>query len=174
MKQVNIQITNALPVTQTLYMQPVNIKGASNVVFDLIGVNEETNSVLFADIDWGDGSTVETIRRAPILNYKTKSIFNEVLYGKLGDSICTFREHIYNNTVNNTYGISLTATFTFFYNNGAITTIYQPLVVYWGSFYDEIKELVAINTQITPMSSSNTFVNLECQSNVSVIPTILP
>jgi hypothetical protein len=51
--------------------------------------------------------------------------------------------------------------------------VYQPIVIYWGSFYDEIKELVAINTQITPTSSNYTYVNLESKHNIQIIPTIL-
>ena len=173
MKQLNIQITNPQAITQTLYLSSVNVKGASTVNFVLTGVSEETNDVLFADIDWGDGSTITTIRKDAAYNYKTKSIFDEILYGKLGGSVCTFQQHDYSNITSDTYGISLSAMFTFYYDNGAIATLYQPLVIYWGSFYDDIKELVAINTQITPTSSSDTFVNLECQENVSVIPAVL-
>jgi hypothetical protein len=173
MKQLNIPIINTQAITQTVYMPAVTIKGASSVNFVLTGVSEETNDVLFADIDWGDGSAIRTIRKDAAYNYKTKSILNEILYGKLGGSVCTFQQHEYNNSSVDTYGVLLSASFVFYYDNGAITTVYQPLNIYWGSFYDDIKEIVAINTQITPTSSSDTFVNLESQENVSVIPAIL-
>lgn len=173
MNLYNIPIINTQAITQTVYMPSATIKGASTINFVLTGVNEETNDVLFADIDWGDGSTVTTIRKDAAYNYKTKSIQNEILYGKLGGSVCTFQQHEYNNSDINIYGVALSARFVFYYDNGAITTIYQPLALYWASFYDSIQELVAISTQITPTSSSDTFINLECQKNVSIIPAII-
>jgi hypothetical protein len=116
---------------------------------------------------------INNVGRSFYFDRDTKTILNEILYGKLGGSVCTFQQHEYNNSDIDTYGVALSANFVFYYDNGAITTIYQPLTIYWGSYYDHIKELVAINTQITPTSSSDTFVNLECQEGVSIIPAIL-
>jgi hypothetical protein len=173
MKQLNIPIINTQAITQTIYMPSAIIKGATSVNFILTGVSEDVNDVLFADIDWGDGSTIETIRKDAVYDYRSKSIVNEVLYGKLGGSVCTFQQHEYNNTQADIYGLALSASFVFYYDNGAITTVYQPLVIYWGSFYDEIKELVAINTQIQPISTNRTFVNLESKQYTQILPCLL-
>jgi len=67
----------------------------------------------------------------------------------------------------------LTATFVLTYDSGEITTFYQPFCIYHGSFYDDIKEFVAINSQMLPTLESTTFVNFESKQNIQVIPSLL-
>lgn len=172
MKNVNINLDLYTNSNRVISLAPVNIKGQSTVNFILTGVDESTSDVIFLDINWGDSTEVISHRRDTVYDYKNQSILNEVLYGKIGGSLCTFYSHPYfNNTKYNIVQYDLS--FTFYYDNGIIATINQPLRIHWGSFYDEIKELVAINTQIVPLSTNYTFVNLESKENVQIIPAIL-
>lgn len=172
MKNININYSLSSAATETIFQPTITVKGRSNVDFLLYEVDETVNTVLFLDIDWGDGSKNTNLRRNAFFDYRTQSIYNEVVYGKVGGSVCTSQSHIYNNNTTS-YGLLLTATFTFYYDNGAVTTMYQPVNVYWGSFYDDITELVAINTQIQPISTNRTFVNLESKQDIRVIPSLL-
>lgn len=172
MKNININYSLSSAVTQTIFQPSVSLKGQTKVDYLLYEINEDINNVLFLDINWGDGSNLVNLRRDAVYDYRTQSIFNEVLYGKIGGSVCTIQEHVYNNNTT-TYGVLLTASFKFYYDNGAITTIYQPLALYWGSFYDDITELVAINTQIQPVSTNRTFVNLESKQYTQILPSLL-
>jgi hypothetical protein len=172
MKSININLSLSAVETVTIIKEPVIIKGESTINFILTGIPEDINKVLFVDIDWGDKSQIESFRRDTVFNYKTKSIFNEVLYGKIGGSVCVLYNHTYFNSTSN-YALGLTPKIKLTYDNNSIVTYEQPLHIYWGSFYDEIKELVAINSQILPLSTSPTFVNLESQENICIIPSIL-
>ena len=172
MKNININYSLSSAVTQTIFQPSISLKGQTEVTYLLYDINEDINNVLFLDINWGDGSSVVNLRRNAVYDYRTQSIFDEILYGKIGGSVCTPQKHVYNNNTI-TYGVALTATFTLYYDNGAITTIYQPHTLYWASFYDDITELVAINTQIQPVSTNRTFVNLESKRNIQTLPSLL-
>ena len=169
---MNVFINLSSISTLTYYNTPVIVKGRNTLNFILTGVKEDGNSVLFMDINWGDGTEVVTIKKEPVYDYRNNSIINEVLYGTRGGSVCSNQSHVYSNELS-TYGMMLTASFTFYYTNSCIATIRQPLNIYWASFYDDIKELVAINSQVLPLSTNNTFINLESMQNTQVIPSIL-
>jgi hypothetical protein len=172
MNTQNIFINLSAISTFTTFNAPVIVKGHNTVNFVLIGVKEDGNSVLFMDIDWGDGTDLITLKKDPVYDYRNMSIIDEVLYGKQGGSVCTTQSHVYSNE-SSTYGLNLTASLTFYYSNSCIATVKQPLKLYWASFYDEIKELVAINSQVLPISTNNTFINLESMQNTQIIPSIL-
>jgi hypothetical protein len=173
MNTQNIFINLSSISTTTVVNRNVTIKSNTTLNFVLTGVSEGNNvSVLLVDIDWGDNSYILTVKKDPVYDYRNNSIINEVLYGRIGGSVCTSQSHLYSNTTTS-YGIGLTAALTFYYSNSCITTIKQPINVYWASFYDDIKELVAINTQVLPLSTNNTFVNLESMQNTQMIPSIL-
>ena len=172
MNTQNIFINLSAASTSTTFNQPVAIKGHSTVNFVLTGVTEAGNSVLFMDVNWGDGTELVTFKKNPVYDYRNMSIINEVLYGKQGGSVCITQSHVYSNELS-TYGVNLTASFTFYYSNSCIATVKQPITLYWASFYDGIKELVAINSQVLPLSTNNTFINLENMQNIQIIPSIL-
>lgn len=150
--------------SQLLYYEPVNFKGSSSVTFILTGINEELNNVLFLEIEWGDGTKKEYYQKDLIFDYKEESIFNEILYGKVGGSIATFYTHDFFNNLSS-YNVALSAQFLFTLSNGATIHIIQPIGVFKNSFYDEIGDLSLLSTQITPTSSNFTFVNFEGKNN---------
>ena len=169
---MNIFINLSSISTLTYYNTPVIVKGRNTLNFILTGVKEDGASILFMDINWGDGTDIVTIKKEPVYDYRNNSIINEVLYGIQGGSIRSNQSHVYSNNLSS-YGVALTASFTFFYSNSCIATIRQPICLYWASFYDDIKELVAINSQVLPLSTNNTFINLESMQNTQIIPSIL-
>jgi len=172
MNTQNISINLSAISTSTTFNQPIIIKGSSTINFVLTGVSESGSNVLFLDINWGDGTDPITIKKIPVYDYRNMSIIDEIIYGKLGGSVCTVQSHDYS-TESTTNRVGLTASFTFYYSNSCIATVSQPIELYWSSFYDDIKELVAINTQVLPLTTSNTFVNFEGKQNTQIIPSIL-
>jgi hypothetical protein len=99
MKQINIPLVLTQPITQTVYMPAVTLKGQSTVNFILTGISEDVNNVLFLDINWGDGSEVVTLRKDAVYDYRVNTIFYEILYGKLAGSVCTIQPHVYSKNI---------------------------------------------------------------------------
>jgi len=173
MNNLNVHINlSSSDTSTTLTNAPVIIKGQSTVSFVLTSVTEDLNSVLFLDVNYGDGTNVVTFHKDAVFNYHTTSIFYEILYGKIGGSLCIVYPHTYSN-ITSAYSVCLTASFTFFYTSSSVITVHQPLNIYWGSFYDDVIEVVAINSQIQPLSTNNTFVNFESRGSVQVVPSVL-
>lgn len=78
---------------QTIKKEINNIKGNSTIQFILTGINEEVNDALSLELNWGDSSNIESYKKDLVFNYKEKSIFDEILYGKLGGSVMTQYKH---------------------------------------------------------------------------------
>lgn len=168
----NIYFNLSSATNTTTIGSSVVIKGQNTVNFILSGISERYYNVLFIDINWGDGTPITTIRKKAVYDYKNQSIFYEIINGKPGGTVCTTYSHDYINT-SISYGLDVTAKFTLTYDNGSVAYFEQPIRIYHGSFYDDTVELVAINTQIQPLSSNNTFINFESKYNVQTIPSIL-
>jgi len=156
----------------SIYNEPVILKGKNTVNFILTGITEPYNTVLFLDIIWGDSNDIVSIKKDAVYDYRNQSIFNEILYGKIGGSVCTSYSHDYiNNSV--THSLNVVAKFILTYDSGETVSFYQPFNIYHGSFYDDIKEYVAINSQILPISYNTTFVNFESKNNIQIVPSLL-
>lgn len=166
MNKLNIyyNISSIQVPQQVIKYNSENFKGSSSVTFILTGINEEFNSALFLEIDWGDGSAKEYYQKDLIFDYREESIFNEILYGKVGGSIATFYTHNFFNNVSS-YNVALSSQFLFTFSNGSTLLIIQPIGVFKNSYYDEIGDLTLLNTQVTPTSSNFTFVNFEGKNN---------
>lgn len=170
MKTVNLDLSyiNDLPNGSTITATPLLIKGASTLNVVLTGVSESKFRVDFVEIDWGDGSSVETYKRDLFYNYKNQSIFNEVLYGKVAGSVMLVYSHNYSNDTT-AYALKYTGSFTFYYNDGSLIYIEQPIIVYWGSFYDDVDRLSVLDTQIQPIATNDTFLNLESSKDRAIV-----
>lgn len=166
MNKLNIyyNISSTQEAQQVIKYDAVNFKGSSSVTFVLTGINEEYNNALFLEIEWGDGSAKEYYQKDLIFDYREESIFNEILYGKVGGSIATFYNHTFFNNATS-YNIALSSQFLLTFSNGSTLLIIQPVGVFKNSYYDEIGDLNLLNTQITPTSSNFTFVNFEGKNN---------
>ena len=139
---------------------PIVLKGATTLVLSLTGVSEEDFKVDILTINWGDGSLTETYKRDIFFNYRTSSIFNEVLYGKLGGSVLSVYNHDYINQTSN-YSVPYTLNIVIQKNNGKYISIQQPISSYWGSYYDDLNDLTILDTQILPLTSNSSFISLE-------------
>lgn len=170
MKNVNLDLSyiNELSKGSTITATPLLLKGASTLNLVLTGVNENKFRVDFLEIDWGDGSSPEMHKRDLFYNYKNQSIFNEILYGKVAGSVMLIYPHNYINDTT-AYALKYTASFTFYYNDGSLIYIEQPIIVYWGSFYDDIDRLSVLETQIQPLETNDTFLNLESSKDRALV-----
>jgi len=144
----------------TMQVKPVILKGATTLNISLTGVLENDFKVDQVVIDWGDNTKQEVYKREIFYNYRTQSIFNEVLYGKLNGSILGVYSHDYVNEYN-TYEADYVISIIIQKNNGKFIYIKQPVRSFWGSFYDSLERLTILNTQILPLTSNNSFVNFE-------------
>jgi hypothetical protein len=174
MKTLNIQfdfLSGAFTNT-IITREPILIKGATTVTFSFTGVSEQDYKVDTLDISWGDGSPIESYKRDIFFNYKTQSIFNEILYGQLGGSILnTYSHNYYNETI--LYGVEYTAKILLNKNNGSYAYIIQPITLYWDSYYDDVKKVSLLNSQVIPLSTNYTFINIETEYDRITIPCVL-
>lgn len=147
-------------------------KGRTLVTLDLTGFEETQYMVNDLRIEWGDSSGVFEYKRDPVPNYTNVSIFNEVLYGKIGGSIATQYKHVYNSLSSFDIVTYLLEIFAY-YENGYRhdITIYVP--IYPESYYDSLDELDIISTQIEPLSTNYTFVNMESRKTGQTLVCIL-
>jgi len=155
----------------TLKNEELYLKGDSTLQFVLTGVNEEVNDVISLEINWGD-ATIENYKKDLVYNYKEKTIFNELIYGKLGGSVMTNYNHTLTLSPSSTF-TSLTAQLLIYYSNGVYADIYYPLTLVSESYYDNIKKFAINNTQMNSLSTSNTIANLQSKFNKQTYITYL-
>lgn len=149
------KVTNGVIVSDKLV-----IKGATKVLYDFTYMIESDFEAASITIDWGDG-TPQTIKKKNVsFNYRTQSIFDEILYGALGGSVFTVYEHEYSNN-SRYYGRNHYSRVTVVWEDGSYTHFIQPILVIWDSFYDDVQDLSLLSTQILPISSNKTFTNFE-------------
>ena len=133
---------------------PIFIRGVNTVYFDLTKIAEETNPVLHIVGDFGDGLTYEDTlnSNSSILTMdavqiattgKTKSVLQSFIhtYEKTGDSFVNM----------------LTATFILTYASQRIGRHKVCFVHGKDSYYDSIKSVHLLKTQILPVSANDVF-----------------
>ncbi len=152
--------------------EEITFKSDPTITFVLTGIDESANQALTLDINWGDGSDINFNQKDLVFNYKKESIFNEMLYGKLGGTILDSYEHTYVPSIS-TFATSLTAQFLIHYNNGFYASILQPIKLMRESYYDNIQKLGIQSTQMTGASGSNTVANLESKFDKRIYITYL-
>lgn len=151
-----------------LYDQ-ITFKSDTSITLNLLYLNETSFKVKTLTIDWGDGN-VETFNSDIYLDYYNESIIPEVLYNK-GGSVCLEYTHTYVPTSSayfNKYVINVTAS----YYNSNIGQFILPVKVAKPSLYDRVNELKIVNTQILPLSTSNTLINIQTDKEFYVVPVI--
>jgi hypothetical protein len=144
----------------TFVADPILLKGSTTLSVSLTGVSESDFRVDLLTINWGDSSKQETYKRDVFFNYRTSSIFNEVLYGKLGGSILGVYNHDYRNQ-SDSYEAIYTLNVVIQKNNGKYVYIEQPVRCYWSSFYDSLSGLSILDMQVLPLTGNSGFVSLE-------------
>ena len=157
----NIFITlTATEYDRDVYKEEIIFKGNPTINFVLTGVDESTSSALTLNINWGDTSDIEYLQKDIVYNYKEESIFNEMLYGKVGGTILDNYVHTYTPSTSS-FASALTAQFLIQFNNGFYANVFQPIKLLRESYYDNIQKLGITSTQMTGASGSNTIANLQ-------------
>ena len=166
---INLSATTS---SYDVHEEEITFKSDPTITFVLTGVNEVANQALTLDINWGDGSDTSFNQKDLVFNYKKESIFNEMLYGKVGGTILDSYEHTFVPSTSS-FATSLTAQFLIHYNNGFYANIFQPIKLVRESYYDNIQKLGIQSTQMTGASGSNTVANLESKFDQRTYVTYL-
>jgi len=146
------------------------LKGTTDVTVDLTDIDESVTYVKTITIDWGDGSDIETASINVVKDYYTESIIPEVLYNK-DISVCLPYYHRYYST-DTAYFTRYQCVITMTFMNDFVGKIYIPFFVAQSSFYDDIGDLTIINSQLLPLSSNNTILNINATNVKYTIPVI--
>lgn len=163
---------SATEENRTVLKDEISFKGNPSINFILSGIDESINAALTLDINWGDGAATEYSQKDIVFNYKKESIFNEMLYGKVGGTILDIYDHTYVPSTSSFF-TSLTAQFLVHFNNGFYANINQPIKLIRESYYDNIQKLGITSTQMTGASGSNTVANLQSKFNKNTYITFL-
>ena len=144
----------------TVTLSSIDIKSKTNITYTLNNIAESDSEALFLDIDWGDGSPIERYTKPVLVDYKTANIIDEIVYNKPLGSILTSKSHIfYNNT--SFFNSSIVMQMLIIYKDNTSLRIEQPINIYQPSYYDDVGDLDILSAQIMPLSTNNTFINLE-------------
>lgn len=148
-----------LSADQSTELSAAPIKGRTQVTLDMTGMDEASYAINDIKIDWGDANIIYEYKRDPVKDYTATSIFDELLYGKMGGSIATRYEHIFTSLSSIdiiTYLIQVFAYAENGYRHDYV--IYLP--VFPESYYDSLDELDILTTQMLPLSTNDTVVNM--------------
>lgn len=148
------------------------IKGKTDVVLDFTGFVESDYAVNDLKINWGDIDLIYEYKREPVKDYVTTSIFDEILYGKIGGSIMTQYVHTYNSISSVDIVTYLLEIFAY-YENGYRHDFSIFIPVFPESYYDSLDELDLVTTQILPLSTSYTAINLESRKTGQTLVCVL-
>jgi hypothetical protein len=173
MNTYTLYLSSPIIITDTsTVLSAAPIKGQTLFTVDLTGFNESEYVVNNLRIQWGDTQDVYEYKRDAVPNYKEISIFNEVLYGKIGGSIAVRYDHVYNSVSQadiTTYLLEIFAQYENGYRHDV--TVYVP--VYPESYYDTLDEMDLVTTQILGVSSNYTAINLESRKTGQTIFCVL-
>ena len=144
----------------TVTLSSIDIKSKTNITYTLNNIAESDSEALFLDIDWGDGSPIERYSRPALVDYRTANIIDEIVYNKPLGSILTSKSHLYYNNTS-FFNSSIVMQMLIIYKDNSSLKIEQPINIYQSSYYDEVGDLDILSAQIMPLSTNNTFINLE-------------
>jgi len=160
-----------------IYSDVIYVKGQSTFELSLSGVDETTKKVKTVAIDWGDNTPIETYNIGLVKNYYNESVINEFLTG-IDQTVCVGYYHTYY-PIQSSYLVERTckAIITFLANDQSLYSqstleVYIPLRISQTSYYDSVEELFLVNSQLLPLSTSNTLLNIQTLNSRYTIPII--
>ncbi len=173
MNSLTIPLTSSsLTSSQTSTLTAI-AKGRTDVIFDLIGIDETSYPVNDVLIDWDDGSDIVRYKRDPISDYRTSSILDEVRYGKIGGSVATRYNHIFDHAFSTTsaslFNIQISAIGVSGYSHIFTTDLW----LFSESFYDTLDGLSLLTTQMISLSTNDTVANMESQKSGQTVICVL-
>jgi hypothetical protein len=173
MNSIKINLSsNTLSADISTVLSATPIKGRTRLILDLTGFDESQYTVNDLKINWGDVNLTYEYKKPPVFDYTKNSIFDEILYGKLNGSIMTQYTHEYNSLSSVdivTYALEIFV----WYENGYRHDITVYLSIYPESYYDSLDEIDIISTQMLPLSTSDTVINLESRRTGQTLICIL-
>lgn len=147
-------------------------KGRTEVTLDLTGFDESQYVLNEMRIEWGDDGNVHWYKRDPYKNYAETSIFDEVLYGKIGGTIAQRYTHIYNSISSVDIVTYLLEIFAYA-ENGYRHDVTIYVTIYPESYYDTLDELDIRSSQVLPLSTNFAVVNLESRKTGQTLVCVL-
>jgi hypothetical protein len=129
-------------------------------LFDVTTFNLDFNNVtqpILATrllLDWGDGSAVEEYEKSLYKNYRTSSIFSEILYGREGTLLTDTYSHIFYPS-NKTLQLKLSSQIVIVFADNTQNRYIVPLNIRCGSFYETIYDLNLVDTNMLTISTNN-------------------
>jgi len=160
-----------------IYSDIIYVKGQSTFELSLSGIDETTKKVKTVVIDWGDNTPVETYNIGLVKNYYNESVINEFLTG-VDQTVCVSYYHTYY-SIQSSYFVEriCKAIITFLTNDQSLflqstLEVYIPLRISQTSYYDSVGELFLVNSQLLPLSTSNTLLNVQTLNSRYTIPII--
>jgi hypothetical protein len=156
---INVSVSS-FDTGDTVTLSPAVIRTKTNITYVLSDIVETNSEALYLDINWGDGTPIERYTRPIFVDYKTSNIIDEIVYNKPLSSILNSKNHTYYNN-SNSFNISVIMQMLITYKDNSILKIEHPIQIFQASYYDEIGDLDILSAQIMPLSTNNTFINLE-------------
>ena len=164
--------SSPLSADQTTVLSAAPIKGRTNVILDMTGIDESLYAINDIKLNWGDVDVYNEYKRDPVKDYTTTSIFDEILYGKMGGSIAVRYEHIFTSLSSIDIITYLLEVFAYA-ENGYRHDYSVFLPVFPESYYDSLDELDIITTQMLPLSTNDTVVNMASGSSGQTLICVL-
>lgn len=152
---LTINLSASQPVSDyTQEYGPYFIKGTTPVVFNLYQIVEETDPVLHIAGNFGDGETYEDALDL----HNTIATASAVEIAESG-KVVSISQNISHTYVKQTssFATSLTAIFVLQYTSSCIGTHKVHFNLAKDSYYNSVKEVNVLSTQIMPTSSNDVF-----------------
>lgn len=148
-KSISLSSLSSNHIEQSL---EYSLDDVTNLSFDLSGVDESTMPTTL-QISWGDG-IVDVHNNSFFKDYKTESIFPEILYGKFSKLLSKKYSHVYYPSQSCLYK-KLTAQVQMDYIDGSTSLWLVPLKIRSYDYFESVYDLKLIDTKILPLTSNN-------------------
>jgi len=131
---------------------------AEQNLYDLTTVNLTLSRIseqiipLYLTINWGDGN-IEYFDNTLYRNYRTESIFNEVLYNVRSSVLLNVASHTYYPSVSARFK-QLSAEILIQYIDGLVCSIVQPFKITTGDYFETVGDMKHLKTNILPTDTN--------------------
>jgi hypothetical protein len=150
MNTLDLTYTTTTPATTSIQAEQ-NLYDLTTVNLNLYKISEIVIP-LYMTINWGDGN-IQYFDNTLYRNYRTESIFNEVLYNVRSSILLNTASHTYYPSVSARFK-QLSAQLLIEYTDGSICSIIQPLKITSGDYFETIGDMKHLKTNILPTETN--------------------
>lgn len=155
---LTVNISATPPVSSYVkHYGPFLIKGLTQVDFTLDGLQEDLNPIIYNHFSFGDGSSYSNLMNLNI-DLSTMNMVQVVQSGKTKSVNQTVTHH-YQKSDGSTM-TELSAVCTVYYTSQAVGQHVIAFKHIKDSYYDSIKNLYMLNTQMLPVSANDVFAQM--------------